>query len=145
MGKKDAERRRDFGPASFAIRLIVALLLVLLSYNPTGISWFDWLQADLPGITPLVALTGVALLIGWVIYIRATLRSLGTLGLILAFAFFGALLWLVIDAGIVPADSVEAITWIVLVLLSLVMAVGISWSHVRRRLTGQYDTDELDG
>ena len=145
MGKKRGERRQDFGPAGFLLRLVAALALVILSYNPTGISWFDWLQADLPGITPLVALAGIVLLIGWVIYIRATLRSLGTLGLILAFAFFGALLWLVIDAGIVPADSVEAITWIVLVLLSLVMAVGISWSHVRRRLTGQYDTDELDG
>lgn len=145
MGKKSKDKRRDFGPAGFAIRLVLALVLVLLSYNPTGISWFHWLRADLPGITPLVALAGIALLIGWVIYIRATLRSLGALGLILAFAFFGAVLWLVIDAGIVPTDSVESITWIVLWLLSLVLAVGISWSHVRRRLTGQYDTDELDG
>lgn len=145
MGKKAGGRRQDFGPAGFFIRLAAALLLVILSYNPTGISWFHWLRADLPGITPLVALAGIALLIGWTIYIRATLRSLGALGLILAFAFFGALLWLVIDAGIVPTDSVEAITWIVLALLSLVLAVGISWSHVRRRLTGQYDTDELEG
>jgi hypothetical protein len=145
MGKKGGGKRQDFGPGGFFIRLVAALLLVFLSYNPSGISWFHWVRADLPGITPLVALSGIALLIGWTIYIRATLRSLGTLGLILAFAFFGALLWLVIDAGIVPADSVEAITWIVLVLLSLVLAVGISWSHVRRRLTGQYDTDELEG
>ena len=76
---------------------------------------------------------------------RPLVAVLAAVGLILAFAFFGALLWLVIDAGIVPTDSVEAITWIVLVLLALVLAVGISWSHVRRRLTGQYDTDELEG
>ncbi|MGB5210140.1 MAG: DUF6524 family protein [Gammaproteobacteria bacterium] len=141
-----AKRRRgdQFSFAGFSIRLLVALVLVLLTYNPTGISWFHWVRADLPGITPMVALSGVALLIGWTIYARATLRSLGALGLTLAFAFFGVLLWVVIDAGIVPADSVESITWIVLILLALVLAVGISWSHVRRRMTGQVDTDELE-
>jgi hypothetical protein len=145
MGKQRKNRGDQMGLAGFGIRLLVALLLVLLTYNPAGVSWFHWLRADLPGITPLVALAGIALLIGWTIYVRATLRSLGALGLTLAFAFFGVLLWLVIDVGIVPADSVESITWIVLVLLSLVMAVGISWSHVRRRMTGQVDTDELEG
>jgi hypothetical protein len=145
MGKQRKRRGDQLSLAGFGIRLLVALALVLLTYNPAGVSWFHWVRADLPGITPLVALAGVALLIGWTIYVRATLRSLGALGLTLAFAFFGILLWLVIDVGIVPADSVESITWIVLVLLSLVLAVGISWSHVRRRMTGQVDTDELEG
>jgi len=144
MGKQRKRRGDQLSLAGFGIRLLVALALVLLTYNPAGVSWFHWVRADLPGITPLVALAGVALLIGWTIYVRATLRSLGALGLTLAFAFFGILLWLVIDVGIVPADSVESITWIVLVLLSLVLAVGISWSHVRRRMTGQVDTDELE-
>ncbi|MFT6372845.1 MAG: hypothetical protein ACJAZT_001599, partial [Gammaproteobacteria bacterium] len=25
-----------------------------------------------------------------------------------------------------------------------VLAVGMSWSHIRRKVSGQYDTDELE-
>ena len=134
--------RFTFG--SFVLRLLAALLLIFLTYNPTGYSWIHWAREDLPGITPLLALSGIALVIGWVIYVRATLASLGALGVVLAFGFFGTLIWLVVDMGLVPADSITAVTWLVLVLFALVLAVGISWSHVRRRLSGQVDTDEIE-
>jgi uncharacterized membrane protein len=87
----------------------------------------------------------VVLLIGWTIFIRATLRSLGAFGLLLAFAFFGTLIWLIVYYGLVPADSTKALTYIVLVVMCGVLATGVSWSHIRRRITGQVDTDELDG
>jgi hypothetical protein len=28
--------------------------------------------------------------------------------------------------------------------VAIVMAVGMSWSHFRRRMSGQVDTDEVD-
>ena len=87
---------------------------------------------------------GILLIIGWVIFLRATLRSLGALGLILTFAFFGTLLWLVIDLGWVPADSMRIIVYAILAILSTVLGVGMSWSHIRRRISGQVDVDEVD-
>jgi Family of unknown function (DUF6524) len=33
---------------------------------------------------------------------------------------------------------------VVLVILSLILAVGMSWSHIRRRMSGQVDVDEKD-
>ena len=86
----------------------------------------------------------MVLLIGWVVYIRATITSLGIIGLVLAFAFFGSLLWVVIDLGIVPANSIEIITYIILVLLSCVLSIGMSWSHIRRRMSGQLDVNDTD-
>jgi len=136
--------KQKFTVGSFLLRLAASLALIFLTYNPTGYSWFHWARADLPGVTPLMALSGIALAIGWTVYVRATVRSLGAIGLFLAFAFFGTLMWLVVDVGLVPADSVTAVTWLVLVLLAGVLAVGLSWSHVRRRLSGQVDTDELE-
>jgi len=59
-------------------------------------------------------------------------------------ALFAALVWWLIDAGVLLADSVTTITWIALVSLSLLLAVGMSWSHIRRRLTGQVDVDEVE-
>ena len=84
------------------------------------------------------------LVIGWVIFLRATQRSLGNLGLILAIAFVACLAWILIDAGLLEADSASAVTWIVLICTAAVMAIGMSWSHVRRALTGQVDVDEIN-
>lgn len=133
-----------FSLSSYLARLIAALVLVFATYNPSGYSYYHWFEQSLGDFNPLVALAGVVLLIGWVMFIRATLRSLGALGIILALAFFGSLLWLVIDWGWVAPDNVDVISYIILALLAAVLATGVSWSHIRRRLTGQIDVDEIE-
>jgi hypothetical protein len=40
--------------------------------------------------------------------------------------------------------SIPALTHIALIVAALVLAVGMSWSHLRRQLTGQVSTDEVD-
>ena len=131
--------------SGFFLRLLAAFILVFSTYNPSEWSYYHWVSKNLSNLDPLMALAGVVLLIGWAIYLRATARSLGLIGLLLAAALFGTLLWLVIDWGLVEADSITAITYIILVILCCILAVGISWSHVRRRMTGQVDVDEIEG
>ena len=136
---------KSFNLESFLIRLFFALILVFATYNPSEYSFFHWLlKIKETGLEPLMVFSGVILIIGWVIYLRATLTSLGLIGLILAFAFYGSLLWMVIDWGIVPADSIQMISYIVLSLLSMVLAIGMSWSHLRRRMSGQVDVNDTD-
>ena len=65
-------------------------------------------------------------------------------GLLLAFAFFGTLIWLLFFWDIVPVDSFTIVTYIVLLVISGVLATGISWSHIRRRMSGQLDVDDVD-
>ena len=127
-----------------ALRIFFATLLVMATYNPTPWSYYDWVIHSFEEFNVLVVLAGVILLIGWAIYIRATLRSLGTIGLVLAFAFFGTLLWLIIDWGIVSVENVAAVTWIVLIIMSLVLGIGMSWSFIRRSMSGQADVDDGD-
>ena len=69
---------------------------------------------------------------------------MGLLGVLLAVAFFGTLLWLIIDRGWLSLDNTKAITYITEFLLAAVLATGMSWSHIRRRLTGQIDVDDVD-
>lgn len=126
------------------IRFLVAMLLVFATYNPDGWSYTHWVRDNLRDGLPLKLLAGVVLLIGWTVFIRATLRSLGAFGLFLAAAFFGALIWLIVDYGLVPADSAKALTYIALVVLCGILATGMSWSHIRRRLSGQMDTDDVE-
>lgn len=130
----------------FLWRFIAALALVLLTYNPSGQSAYHWISSAIAesAFGPLHLLLLAALLIGWVIYWIATWRALGTLGVALAVLVLGAIIWLLIDIGLLKLDSVSAITWVFLVGLSIVLAVGVSWSHVWRRLTGQINVEDVD-
>lgn len=126
------------------IRYLIALILVFSTYNPEGYSYVDWVMNMQTGPIPLKILAGVILLIGWAIYVRATRRSLGMIGVVLAIAFFGTLLWLLIDLDIIPADSLRAVSYIVLFIIGSLLATGMCWSHIRRRISGQLDVDEID-
>ena len=91
-----------------------------------------------------MAFIGVVLLIGWAIYLRATIRSLGAFGTLLAIAFFATLVWVLLTYTPIPKDNMKVVLYLVLAGLAGVLSAGISWSHVRRRLTGQLDVDETD-
>lgn len=130
--------------SSFGLRFLFSALLVFATYNPEGYSYFDWVKAVFPSITIEQAFVGVLLLIGWVIYIRATLRSLGIIGLILAFAFFGLMIAMFFKWGWISLDASRLVTYVVQILFAVVLAVGMSWSHIRRRLSGQVDMDDVD-
>jgi hypothetical protein len=135
--------RNDFNFSSFLLRLAFAFVLVFLTYNPSGFSWVGWLQSDIALV--YIAASGIVLLIGWVMFIRATWSSLGALGTILAVAFFAVMIWLFIEWGFFSLDNTTVIQWVVEFVLTGVLAVGMSWSHIRRKISGQYDTDEIEG
>ena len=126
------------------IRYLMALVLVFSMYNPEGYSYIDWIFQSDTGSYPLKILVGVVLVIGLSIYVRATRRSLGMIGVILAVAFFSTVLWLFIDLKIIPADSLRALSYIVLFIIASLLATGMCWSHIRRRLSGQLDVDEIE-
>ncbi|MCK5394929.1 MAG: hypothetical protein KAJ32_03005 [Gammaproteobacteria bacterium] len=136
--------RNSFGWNGFSMRFVFAVIVVFATYNPEGVSYYDWVYDALPEFSVLKAFIGVIILIAWIILIRATLGSLGTIGIILAAAFFGLAIWLVIDVLGLSTDNFRVITYIIEIMLASVLSIGVSWSHVRRRVTGQIDTDELD-
>lgn len=113
-------------------RFAFALLVVGATYNPTRYSFYAWGESTAWQWRPPIVFVGVVLLIGWVICLRATLRSFGGLGLLLANAFFAALFWLFADWGWLPINDVAAISWLGLVTVSAILAVGMSWSRSGR-------------
>ncbi len=134
----------SFSLASFLLRWLVALVLVFATFNPTDYSYYRWVAGMDGGNLALKALAGVALLILYVIYLRATWRSIGPIGVSLATAFLGALIWVTIDLGLLNLEQPTIITWVLLFALATILAIGISWSHVRRRVSGQADMDDVD-
>ena len=146
MGKKNDNNSGGLSAAGLLLRFIFALVLVLLTYNPSGHSGYHWISTAVAesSFGPLHLILVAVLLIGWVIYWLATWRALGLLGVTLAGILLGGIIWLLFDIGMLQTESVSGATWIVLVALSAVLAVGVSWSHVWRRLTGQINVEDVD-
>lgn len=127
-----------------AIRFLFALLLVLLSYNPSGYSYFHWVYHSMSEVTPYIVIAGIILLIGWGVYIKATLNSLGFIGIVILAALFASLIWLFVYWGWLSVNNISALAWIIEILLSALLCVGMCWSHLNRRLSGQVDVDEIE-
>ncbi|HXZ86843.1 MAG TPA: DUF6524 family protein [Myxococcota bacterium] len=140
------------GWRGFLLRLAAALLLVYATYNPWGVSYVHWIAGSWQSAQEQSAFSspalkfvvGVALAIAWVVYTNAARSSLGAAGVLLVVALCAGVTWLLVEQHLVDASSVPALTHIALLVLALVLAVGMSWSHIRRQLTGQVDTDEVD-
>lgn len=133
-----------FTPLGFLLRLLAAIVLVLCTFNPSGYSYIHWVATVFPHITPIQAIVGIVLLVGWIVYLTATMRSIGLIGVTIALAFFAAVVWLIASWGWVDPHNTTAMTWVILVVCAAILAVGMSWSHIRRRLTGQADVDEIE-
>jgi hypothetical protein len=125
------------------LRFIFALLLVLSSYNPSEYSYYHWLIASISSPSPWLALSGIVLIIGWVVYVRATLKSLGPIGLSLAAILVAVLIWAMVDIGLVSLTNPSAFVWLVEAFIGSILSLGMSWSHIRRRLSGQVDVDDV--
>ena len=89
-------------------------------------------------------LGGLILLVGYIIYVRATLRSIGLFGMLLVLAVAGTMIWVLFDQGCLSLANPTFNTWLAIVILSLVLAIGLSWSIVRRKLSGQLDVDDVE-
>jgi len=123
------------------VRLVAALALVLLTYNPTGHSFYHWAMFDFTNLTALKAFSGALLLVGWVICIRAALTSLGPLGLVLSALVLGTLVWVLTDYGVLNPDRPSLLSWISLIIIGIILGIGLSWSLLRTRVTGQVEVD----
>ena len=143
MAEKDSNTKRassELTTAGFLLRLVATLVLVLATYNPSEYSFYHWVTKT-EGLGPEHFVVGIVLLIGWVILLAATKRSLSTLGMVLGVLLLGGLVWLLIDFGVLSLDSVSALTWVILICIAALLAIGLCWSHIWRRLTGQFEVD----
>jgi hypothetical protein len=128
----------------FILRWVFAFLLVVLTYNPTNLNYARWVSVNWDSQMPLALLLGLLLFVGYIIYFSATLRSIGIFGMVLVLAVVAALLWVLNDMGLLGLTNPSALTWLGILALSVVLAIGMTWSIIWRRISGQVDVDETD-
>lgn len=129
---------------TLGIRWLIAFVLLAATWNPTQWNFVRWVADNGTENLPVSVLVGLLLLIGYVIYLRATLRSIGPIGMALVAAVFLALLWVLYDWGVLNADNSVLNQWLAILVASLVLGIGLSWSIFRRKISGQADVDDVD-
>lgn len=135
-------------PATFSwpnlvLRWLAAAFLVFAVYNPSGHSYYHWLIEFSDDRWSLKALAGISLVIAVATFAYATLRSIGVTGVMAAVIFFGVVIWAMVDNGLLDGLSGWAWVTIVLGVISSILATGVSWSHIRARLSGQADSNDV--
>lgn len=127
------------------LRWLFAFILLATTYNPSQWNYVHWATANYTDETPMTVLLGLLLTIGYIIYLRATLRSIGGFGMFMVLSVVAALIWVLYDWNMLKLENPELNTWIGIFALSAVLGIGLGWSIVRRMLSGQYDMDDVDG
>jgi hypothetical protein len=125
--------------SGIVVRIALAVALVLATYNPSGHSFYHWLTEPPAGITAIKTLLGVLLLIGWAVSLRTVFVALGWLGVILGVALLSALAWVFVEQKWLDLDTPTSVAWLALLIIGAVLGLGLSWSLIRARLTGQVE------
>ena len=128
----------------FLIRWALAFILLAATYNPTRWNFLVWASENYMVDTALAVLFALLLTAGYIIYLRATLRSIGLFGMSLVAAIAASGVWVLIDQGFVSLGNPDLRIWVAILGLSFVLGIGLSWSHVRRFLAGQFDMGSGD-
>ena len=143
--KKMAKGNSDeFDLGSVVMRIVFSLAIVFLTFNPTGHSYYHWLQQNLTPIQPVVVIAGILLLGAWLFFIRSTFSSMGTMGVVLLLALFAAIVWWMVRQGWLSTADQSTMAWVVLSCLGLLLGIGMSWAHIRARISGQASVDRVD-
>jgi len=134
---------RNFGPSLFFTRLFGVLFVILSTYNPSGWSLWHWFGTGWPRDWTLILPVTVVYLVTYVILVRAAYRSLRPSGIALTIALLGSIVWVLVDADIVPLDNAGDLGIVLLYGAGALLAIGMTWNFLWLRLTGQVIIDDL--
>jgi predicted MFS family arabinose efflux permease len=125
-----------FTLASFFIRWLAITTLVFGTYNPSGYSYLHWLADWQQEELALKVAVGLVIFgLFWLTLVAAwlVLRLVGVLlltGIVLSLMITG---W---QLGLVPPTS-ASVQYLLLGMLATALTFGVSYGHIRYRLTGQ--------
>src|SRR5512144_764210 len=114
------------------VRTLACFGLVFATWNPTGYSYLSWIHGDATLAAKSVA--GAALLALHVLFARITWLSLGPFGVAAATAVLVSAVFALSELGAVDLGSALTRNYLSLMGVALLLATGVTWSLVKRRV-----------
>lgn len=133
-------QKNSFGIKAFFTRFMYLFVLVLITYNPSNYSIIHWMQTEL---TPLSIGSGIILIILWSVVLWFVYLGSGFIGLFMGSTIISLLLWMAKDIGLIHFENALFNVILAEISLSLLFTLGLSWAHIRRRISGQLSTDDI--
>jgi hypothetical protein len=122
----------------FAKRWLFAAAVVFAAYNPSGHSYWHWALAD-GGALSLKVVAGIALLALVAATLRMAFVSIGYAGIATVLSLIMGSLLFQDGLGWLAFEDVRITQVTILLWISTVLAVGLSWSFYQRRISGERD------
>ncbi len=122
-------------PGGITVRLMACFVLVFATWNPTGVSFLDWVTGAAPFTLKLAA--GAALLLGHILFFRITWLSLGPAGLAFVVALLLAGMFTLSELDAIDLGRAQTRSYSFLAIVSVTLMIGLTWSLMKRRVTGQ--------
>lgn len=130
----------EFTFSGFLARWLASLFIVFATYNPSGYSYYHWVMTDGDDALSLKVAAGLALATGYLVAARISRSAVGTSGFVtglVAVILFSYGVASMVSSG---GSLGTALHYVYLTALATTIAIGISWSHMKHRLTGQRTT-----
>jgi len=118
------------------VRLFACFALVFATWNPTGYSYVGWAWHG-DATVPAIALVSATLLALHILFARIAWLSLGADGVSATLAILLALLLTLYEFDLIDLSRGQSWAYVLLMAVALVLAVGVVWSLLKRRIVGQ--------
>ena len=116
-------------------RWSICAAVVFGIYNPSGHSYYHW-AGDGSVSFPLRLLVGIFLLAAIVALVRMAFLAIGYRGIVAVLSLiYGGILFRV-GLGWFDFADVDVETYAILVWISTILGIGVSWSFFQRRISG---------
>ncbi len=131
MAAMSSER---FGPAAIFTRVLFSLFIVFATYNPSGRSYVHWAVAEGALLPRLIV--GLILLAVYTSLLFATWEVIGFTGMFLVSAISASLALWFGAIGLIDLSDSGTFGVTVCIVVSMVIAWGMSFAFLFGRLTG---------
>lgn len=128
----------------FLVRWLFTFGLLLATYNPTGVSYIDWLAAPDSEIFPVKVFVGVCLLILNLFVYGIALRTLSYDGVIASILFFSLMTWAGYSLGVRLPTTAMLIMWVQFA-IATTMTFGLWLAQLRQHVSGLVTPSEEGG
>jgi len=131
-----------FGLYSILLRWILVATIVFSTYNPSGRSFYHWApESDVDFSLKLAV--GLVLFTANLTLLHLTIRSLGYIGTFLVTITTISIAVTIERLELVHLETWETLQLYIILFLTLALTLGVCWSAIRTRISGQVDSDDI--
>lgn len=132
----------QFGLVNVVVRWLFTLGVMFGAYNPSGRSYVHWVLRD-PAPRSLQVFVGCLIVTAFLVLGGAAIRALGYPGLVVLATLMVLFAGTVVQLGLIDLGDRTEVVLAVQALAASGLTLGLCWSALRARLSGQVDSDDV--